>query len=103
MSLTVEALRERQAEKDFQKQVLKLAQFRGWLAYHSYDSRRSTAGVPDLLLVRPPRVALIELKTERGVVSPAQRAWLDALAQCPGVTALVARPSDWALLDALLA
>lgn len=93
----------KQAERDWQKQVLGLAQFRGWATYHTYDSRKSQAGYPDITAVRPPRVLFIELKTETGVVSDAQRAWLDALAQCPGVTALVARPSDWALLDALLA
>ncbi len=93
----------RQTEKAWQAQVVALAQLRGWTTHHHYDSRKSSAGWPDLVCCRPPRLVLIECKTETGTVSPAQRAWLDALAQCPGVTVLVARPSDWALLDALLA
>jgi hypothetical protein len=35
-------------------------------------------GVPDLLVFAPVQAA-IEIKTERGRVSPEQRAWLDAL------------------------
>ena len=91
-----------QSERDFQRQVLALAKLRGWLAFHTYDSRRSTAGVPDLLLVRPPRVVFAELKTERGMVSPAQRAWLDALGRC-SVESYCWRPSCWGELDAILA
>jgi len=91
----------RQAEKDWQKQVLKLAAWRGWIAYHTYDSRRSTAGFPDLVLARPPRVIFAELKTETGIVDPAQRAWLDVLGRC-SVECYCWRPSDWDVLDAIL-
>jgi hypothetical protein len=93
----------KQAERDWQKQVLQLLGWRGWAAYHTYDSRKSAAGFPDITAVRMGRLVFLELKTETGIVSDAQQAWIDALAQCPGVTALVARPSDWALLEALLA
>lgn len=98
----------RQSEKDWMAQVLALAQFRGWLCHHAYDSRRSTAGVPDLLLCRPGRdgqtgrVIFVELKTETGTVSPPQRQWLEALAACP-VEAYTWRPSMWSEIDAILA
>jgi hypothetical protein len=95
--------RARQAEKAWQAQVVAAARLRGWATYHTYDSRRSTAGYPDLTLVRPPRVLFVECKTATGVVSPAQRQWLDALAQCPGVETYTLRPADWPLVDRILA
>ena len=39
-------------EAELQRNVLSLAAMTGWLAYHTYDSRRSQAGFPDLVLVR---------------------------------------------------
>lgn len=74
--------------------VRDLALLRRWLVHHAGDSRRSDAGLPDLILVRPPRVVFAELKTERGRLRPAQVEWLDALRACPGVEAFVWRPSD---------
>ena len=66
-------------EKDWQKQVRELAQTLGWRrAYHTFDSRRSDTGFPDLVLVRD-RVVFLELKREKGKVSPDQREWLRAL------------------------
>jgi DNA primase len=73
----------------------KLARLSGWLTYHTHDSRRSTAGFPDLVLVRPPAVLFAELKSESGALRPEQEAWLRKLARCEGVGARVWRPSDW--------
>ncbi len=92
-----------QDEKALMWQIQCVARLRGWREYHTYRSTKSMAGYPDLTLVRPPRVLFLEVKREDGRVSPAQRDWLDALARCPGVESYVIRPSDWALLDALLA
>ena len=85
---------ERMSEKDFQTQVISLAGLYGWRHYHTYDSRRSVAGFPDLVLVREGRVIFAELKTERGKMTLAQQDWLQALRQTPVETYLW-RPSDW--------
>lgn len=77
-----------------------LARLLGWRCYHPWLSARSTPGFPDLVLVRPPRILFVELKTERGKVTPAQQAWLDALAACPGCEVDLWRPRD---LDAAAA
>ena len=90
------------SEARFQAQVVMLARLHRWLTYHTYDSRRSTAGVPDLLLVRPPRVIFAELKRDVGTVSPAQRVWLDRLGACGGVETYCWRPRDWALIERIL-
>lgn len=72
------------AEEALQQHVLDCARLLGWLAYHTHDSRRSAEGFPDLVLVRPPRLAFAELKawpegTAKGEPTAAQRVWLDAL------------------------
>jgi hypothetical protein len=63
-------------EAEWQRQVLELAGYYGWRSYHTYDSRRSTPGFPDLVLVRPPELLFVELKTDKGRLSAAQRDWL---------------------------
>ena len=83
------------SEKDFQETVIDLAEARGWLVYHPYDSRRSREGYPDLTLVRAPRVIFAELKTEKGKLSDEQWAWQTALLSCPGVEYHVWRPHNW--------
>ena len=40
------------SERDFQGQVISMAEALGWLVYHTYDSRHSKAGFPDLNMVR---------------------------------------------------
>ena len=84
-----------QTERAFQAQVVELAGLLGWLCYHTWLSKHSTAGFPDLVLVRAPRVIFAELKTDTGRMMPAQETWRDALAACPGVEMFVWRPSSW--------
>jgi len=53
------------------------------------------AGFPDLLLVRPPRIVIAELKSKKGEPSPEQTDWLDILSKVthpPEV--FLWRPSD---------
>lgn len=93
------------SEKDFQKQVIELARLYGWKVAHFHDSRRQVkpgvfvgdkdaAGFPDLVLVRPPELVVLELKRELGKTTSEQDAWLAALVAC-GVEACVVRPSEW--------
>lgn len=115
------------AEAAFQAQVEGLARFYGWRLYHTHDSRRSAAGFPDLVLVRPPELLFVELKTDTGRVRPEQEEWLadlravgDAVALMdlseirapwpppddyhrPAVEAHLWRPRDWEALQARLA
>lgn len=61
--------------------------------YHTFDSRRSQPGFPDLVIVGRGGILYRELKTETGKVSAAQQAWLDAL-KAVGADARVWRPED---------
>lgn len=78
-------------EKNFQSIVVYEAKKRGWLIYHTYDSRRSQPGFPDLVLVRD-KVLYRELKTEEGRLTPAQKMWGERLTAA-GVDWCVWRPS----------
>ncbi len=70
-----------------------LAPMLGWrLCYHTLRSKGSQSGFPDRVLVRD-RVIFAELKREKGVVTDAQREWLDGLAAV-GAEVYLWRPSD---------
>lgn len=93
--------REDASEEDFQRRVKRLAERRGWLCYHTHDSRRSQAGFPDLVTVRGPRVVYAELKSATGRLRKEQAVWLAALLRA-GAEAYVWRPSDWAEVEEVL-
>ena len=80
-------------ERDFQHSVVELAELYGWMIYHTYDSRRSNPGFPDLVMVRDNRVIFAELKTMKGKVTKHQERWLEALAKTQ-VEVKLWRPSD---------
>jgi hypothetical protein len=86
-------------EADFLRAVTDLATLAHWLVYHTYDSRRSQAGFPDLVLVRGEKLIFAELKTNRGRVRPSQWEWLNALTDIAQgqsrVSIYLWRPRDW--------
>lgn len=80
-------------EKEFQERLIYDAQASGWKVYHTYDSRRSTPGFPDLTMVRERRLIFAELKSEKGRLTTPQREWLALLSET-GAEVYVWRPSD---------
>jgi hypothetical protein len=82
------------SEKDFQRQVIDLAHILGWAVYHPWLSKFSERGWPDLAIVKPPRLVLAELKTEKGKLTEHQVRWVDLLTNCAGVEVYVWRPSQ---------
>jgi hypothetical protein len=77
--------------------VRRMAGYLGWMRYHTRDSRGSEPGFPDLVLCssKQRRVLFVELKSATGKTTPAQAAWLAALAAAGAETALW-RPADLA-------
>ncbi len=75
--------------------VRRLARYRGWMVYHTADSRRSEPGFPDctLVSVRQRRLIFAELKTATGKTTPEQDEWLAALAAA-GAEVHLWRPAD---------
>lgn len=94
----------RVTERQFQAQVERYARLCGWLVYHTAFSVRSPSGFPDLVCVRDGRLAIAELKSAAGRLTPAQEDWLAAFGAVPGVTVRVWRPTDedWAEIEATL-
>ncbi len=91
-----------QTERAFMQAVLDYARLTGWKSFHPFDSRRSTAGYPDLTLCRRGRIVFAELKTETGRVSPHQRGWIAELEQVEGIEVYVWRPGSWPEIEEVL-
>jgi hypothetical protein len=96
-------------EDDLLSGIADLSHRLRWLSYHVRRSDRAvtqgTAGFPDLIMARPPRLLLIELKSQLGELAPLQQLWREALERCPGIEYYVWRPSDWrtGVIDKVLA
>lgn len=99
-----------QTEAQLQDAVIELATILQWTVAHFRPARTEKGwrtpvaahgkGFPDLLLARE-RVVAIELKSERGRLTPEQAEWLDVLA-IAGVECHVFRPSDWRAIERTL-
>lgn len=82
-------------ERQLQDAIVEMARLLGWLAYHTFDSRHSAAGFPDLVLLRGHQLIFAELKSETGRLSPEQDAWIAALQDTRRVTVAVWMPHHW--------
>ena len=92
-------------EREFQRAVVELARLMGWRVFHARPAltRRGRwltpiqgdAGFPDLVLCRPPRLIVAELKRNGARPTPQQQGWLDALSACAGVECYLWTPADW--------
>jgi hypothetical protein len=82
-------------ERDFLQAVRRLARLLRWMEYHTWRSLKSTPGFPDVVLVRPPRLVVAELKVGKRKPTEAQRDWMEALGSCPPVEAYYWWPEDW--------
>jgi hypothetical protein len=91
------------SEKEFQAQVVALARRCGFRVYHTYNSRRSAAGFPDLVLVHAGRGEIVyaELKVPPNKLTPEQAAWIEAL-RAAGQRAFVWTPDDWTTIEETL-
>jgi hypothetical protein len=89
------------SEAEWSGLIVATAKFQGWSVYHTLNSKGSTPGFPDLVMVRPPELLIVELKTERGQVTKAQQEWLDLFAGCD-VEIACWRPSQWADVEVRL-
>jgi hypothetical protein len=90
------------SEKEWLEQVKQLARLYNWDFFHTYDSRRSKPGYPDLHLWKPGRMLWIETKAEKGKLTADQEKVIAGL-RAAGAEVLVARPSDWEVVKNVLA
>lgn len=97
------------SEKQFQDNVVRRAEYCNYVCYHTYDSRRSNPGFPDLVLVRfwpRPQIVFAELKVGKNKLSPQQIIWQDILTQIAAVTPHVEyyvwRPEQWEEIEQVI-
>jgi hypothetical protein len=91
------------SEDEFLQQILEVAVLYQWRCHHQRPARtkhgwRSAVqghpGWVDLVLCRPPRLIMAELKVRNRRPTTDQRIWLALLAQVPGVEVYCWWPKD---------
>jgi len=99
------------SEQDFLNSVVELAHLMHWKVHHSRPAWtekgyrtaiQGDAGFPDLILVRPPRVIIVELKSEKGKLTAEQESWIKDLEGCEGVDVDTWYPDDWDAIKGIL-
>ncbi len=94
MTTAAEVMADAMTEDELQRVIIDAAVTHGWQVFHDNDSRQNRAGFPDLVLCKPPRVLIIELKSAKGRIRPEQQEWLTALEQCDTISTGLVRPAD---------
>ena len=83
-------------------EIRKLAKVHGWVCFHTYDSRKSEPGFPDVTLCDGTSLLMYELKTNTGKLTPEQAQWQALLAHTGLVETGIWRPSMWRQIAARL-
>ena len=89
-------------EKQFLSQVIDLLRMFNWKFEHTFEqgvyAKRTSKGFPDIVAVRNGLCLFIELKSEKGRLTPSQEEWMNELYKIAehslGVMAFVWRPSQ---------
>ena len=85
-----------QKEAAFQQQILDLARTLGWRCYHTWDSRHSEGGFPDIIAIRGATLLALEIKGAKAKEPPPdQVAWIGAFQQVRFVHADFVYPRHW--------
>ena len=82
------------SEADFQATLVEVAHARGWLVYHTWSSKHSAKGFPDLVMLREDREVIAELKRVGRKPDKDQQRWLDAF-RAAGRETFLWTPDDW--------
>ncbi len=91
----------RLTEKAFMQQIIQLAKLRGYMVFHTHDSRHSASGFPDLILVKGRVLIAAEIKVGKNKPTLAQEIWLRALSDA-GVNVFVWTPESWDAIETTL-
>ncbi len=93
------------SEAELQAAIMQLAGVFGWRRAHFRPAQlpsgrwathmEGETGWPDLVLARPGRLLIYELKRDGKDPTPEQEAWLNVLRTVPGIRVGVWRPEDW--------
>jgi len=93
------------SENELQENILDIAKTFGWRRAHFRPARTKYGwrtpvqadgkGFPDLVLVKPPRLVIAEVKRQKTDPNEYQREWLNDFAGVPCVEVYTWKPSDW--------
>lgn len=88
------------SEDELQGHIVEASKLIRWYSYHTFDSRHSVPGFPDLVMVNEfqQRVIFSELKKQSGRQSASQLRWerlLRAVSPAVRIEFYLWRPSDW--------
>lgn len=100
------------SEKDLKDRLVNLAKCLGYLVHHDLPAMnmrgrwathvQGDTGFPDLILVHPKGgILALELKREKGKLTPGQKRWLSAFERA-GIYSQVVRPSDLEFITRIL-
>ena len=84
------------SEKQYQQQIIDFARLNSWLVYHTFDSRHSEGGFPDIIAIRGATLLALEIKGAKAKEPPPdQVAWIGAFQQVRFVHADFVYPRHW--------
>ncbi|MCK9569908.1 VRR-NUC domain-containing protein [Candidatus Pacearchaeota archaeon] len=104
-------------ESEFQQQIIDVAHLHHWLVAHFRGVRiqrkdgsvyfatpvqADGEGFPDLVMLKPSRMVVAEIKSDKGKLSEAQEEWLNQW-ELAGAEVYVWRPKDWDKIIEVLA
>lgn len=107
----------KQGESDLQQTIIDAAHLFGWRAahfrtvriarangqvYYATPVQADGAGWPDLVLAKPGRLLFVEVKSDKGKLSPEQTAWKVLLEMTGQGEVYTWRPSQWDEIEAVL-
>ena len=101
-----------ESERAFQAKFIHLARLYRWRVAHFRPAQTrhgwrtavqgDGVGFPDLVLVRPPRLLFVELKSDKGKLTHEQMQWWFALHSIRRLEVYCWRPRDWDALVRIL-
>jgi len=93
MTAAITRYRSLPREADMERTIREAVEYRGGRVWSVRDSRGlAIEDMPDLIIVLPPVVALIELKSQRRRITPGQAHVTDLLATCTDLVTGIVRP-----------
>jgi hypothetical protein len=100
-AIAAEQFRNLASEAQMQETIEELVERKGGRLFHVRNTGKSPEMVdfPDLVIICPPVLAIVELKSLKREITPGQQRVADLLAACDSLVVGIVRPWD---LDALL-
>ena len=96
------------SEEQLSNIVVKLLGLYGFKYYYTWQPRQSSnratqvKDFPDIVAMKVPRLLVMELKREKGVVAPGQQEWIDGIKLCGSPESYVVRPSTLDLMQEII-